>query len=97
MGGHGDKWKIPSPDIYKIENYPELKKFQERLAKEGLKDPWLRNYAWRFQPFFQTFGQRAALLLTGWKIGVPLFLLHISFDHFWGYAKKGHEDNEKHH
>lgn len=46
--GHGSSMKIPSPDIYKVEDVPELKLVQEKLAKHGLKDPWLRNEVWRY-------------------------------------------------
>ncbi|XP_052813628.1 NADH dehydrogenase [ubiquinone] 1 beta subcomplex subunit 3-like [Mya arenaria] len=48
MGG-GTKMNIPDYKIYKVEDVPELKRFQERMAKEGLKDPWLRNHVWKYQ------------------------------------------------
>lgn len=51
MGGHGhghehghhhEPYKVPSPDIYKVENASELVYLREELAKRGLKDPWIR-------------------------------------------------------
>lgn len=47
MGGHGhgdhhEEYKVPKPEIYKVEDAPELLYVKEELAKRGLKDPWLR-------------------------------------------------------
>lgn len=47
MGGHDHKhdhapYKVPSPDIYKVENAEELMYLRDELAKRGLKDPWIR-------------------------------------------------------
>ena len=39
---HVEKFKSPDYKIYKVENAPYLVETQERLAKLGLKDPWLR-------------------------------------------------------
>lgn len=52
IGGHTDlrKLKIPHYTEYQVtkENTPELVAFRERLAREGLKDPWMRNYVFMF-------------------------------------------------
>lgn len=40
--GHGEPYKVPHPSIYKIDNIPKLVEVQESLARQGLKDPWLR-------------------------------------------------------
>lgn len=40
--GHGDPYKVPDASIYKVENVPELLEVKEALARQGLKDPWLR-------------------------------------------------------
>lgn len=48
MGGHGDHhghhapYTVPKPEIYKIENAPQVQETQKALAKRGLKDPWAR-------------------------------------------------------
>ena len=44
MGGHhhGPPYIVPDWTKYKIENAPELLDVQEKLAKSGLKNPWLR-------------------------------------------------------
>lgn len=40
--GHGEPYKVPDPSIYKVENTPQLLEVKEALARQGLKDPWLR-------------------------------------------------------
>lgn len=40
--GHGDPYKVPDASIYKVENAPKLLEVQEALARQGLRDPWLR-------------------------------------------------------
>lgn len=42
--GHGSTYKVPKDHtIYKVnEKYPTLINLEKRLAKEGLKDPWIR-------------------------------------------------------
>lgn len=49
MGGHGHghdhhhaPYKVPSPNIYKVDNTPELVYLRDELMKRGLKDPWIR-------------------------------------------------------
>lgn len=39
---HVGEFKAPDWRIYKVENAPELLEVQEKLARRGLKDPWLR-------------------------------------------------------
>lgn len=51
-GGGGQPVEIPDYKIYsnKADKIPELAKHQQRLAALGLKDPWIRNEVWKFQP-----------------------------------------------
>lgn len=43
MGGHHHhEIKVPDYKIYKIENAPPLMQVRDALARQGLKDPWLR-------------------------------------------------------
>uniref|UniRef100_A0A834U7E2 NADH dehydrogenase [ubiquinone] 1 beta subcomplex subunit 3 n=2 Tax=Vespula pensylvanica TaxID=30213 RepID=A0A834U7E2_VESPE len=101
MGGHGhghDTIKIPSSDCYKIENSPALVKFQERLASEGLEDPWLRNEAWRYHPDYKTKTQRVlTYCLRGWKIGIPAFLITVGIEQLLALNKKDDHDHGDHH
>lgn len=85
MGGgdhhhHHKPYIVPDASIYKIENAPELLRVQEKLAKDGLKDPWLRNEVWRYErKHWGTFASRAAgYFLRGAKLGIPAFLITIA-------------------
>lgn len=99
MGGHGHQpYKIPNPDIYKVEDVPELKRVQEELAKRGLKDPWLRNYVWRYQKTRTPFMRALVTLTRGWRIGVPAFLITIAVEQYFGidYTGHGHHGDDHH-
>ncbi|CAH8442191.1 unnamed protein product [Dicrocoelium dendriticum] len=48
-GGDAIDWKCPDWREYKLD-HPELQKHVKSLAAKGLKDPWIRNYAWHFSP-----------------------------------------------
>jgi len=51
-GHHGPAYKIPDYKIYKVEDVPHLVTVRDALAKQGLKDPWLRNHVWKYgQPY----------------------------------------------
>ena len=48
MGG-APKLTVPDWKTQTVGDHtPELKEIQRRLAMRGLKDPWLRNEAWRY-------------------------------------------------
>ncbi|XP_072764593.1 NADH dehydrogenase [ubiquinone] 1 beta subcomplex subunit 3 [Anoplolepis gracilipes] len=97
MGGHkGQPYKIPSPDIYKVEDVPQLKCVQEELAKKGLKDPWLRNHVWRYQSTQPPLIRGLVCLTRGWKLGIPAFLVTIAVEQYFGIDYHGHHD-EGHH
>ncbi|KAK4469483.1 hypothetical protein MN116_007030 [Schistosoma mekongi] len=42
-------WKCPDWKSYTLD-HPALQEHVKNLAKLGLKDPWIRNYAWRYSP-----------------------------------------------
>jgi len=48
--GHGPPYVVPDAKIYKVADVPQLLRIQNILASEGLKDPWLRNYVWKYDP-----------------------------------------------
>ncbi|KAG5871533.1 hypothetical protein JTB14_023958 [Gonioctena quinquepunctata] len=84
MGGHGhghhDPYTIPDYKIYKVADVPELVATQKALAAQGLKDPWLRNEVWRYDP--KEWGTEKTRLrpvfLRGFKYGFGAFLLTIA-------------------
>ncbi|XP_033219407.1 NADH dehydrogenase [ubiquinone] 1 beta subcomplex subunit 3 [Belonocnema kinseyi] len=77
--GHGPPYKVPSHEIYKWEDVPELKKMQEKLAKLGLKDPWARNEVWRYHKGYGTQLSRGLnCLFRGWRVAIPAFIITIA-------------------
>ena len=52
MGGDGPKFQVPDWRIYgpKVDEIPLLREHKAKLAVHGLKDPWIRNEAWKFMP-----------------------------------------------
>lgn len=102
MGGHGHGHepliKIPDPSIYKVENVPELKRVQEELAKKGLKDPWLRNYVWRYQSTTNYVPRVVVALTRGMRIGFPAFLITIAVEKYFGidYSHHGSHGDSHH-
>lgn len=97
MGGHKfQPYKMPDPDIYKVEDVPELKRVQEELAKKGLKDPWLRNHVWRYHGTQSQFMRILVCLTRGWRVGVPAFLLTIGIEQYFG-IDYGHEHHDESH
>nr|XP_014088616.1 NADH dehydrogenase [ubiquinone] 1 beta subcomplex subunit 3 [Bactrocera oleae]XP_036231678.1 NADH dehydrogenase [ubiquinone] 1 beta subcomplex subunit 3 [Bactrocera oleae]XP_036231679.1 NADH dehydrogenase [ubiquinone] 1 beta subcomplex subunit 3 [Bactrocera oleae]XP_036231680.1 NADH dehydrogenase [ubiquinone] 1 beta subcomplex subunit 3 [Bactrocera oleae]XP_036231681.1 NADH dehydrogenase [ubiquinone] 1 beta subcomplex subunit 3 [Bactrocera oleae] len=101
MGGHGhsEPYKVPHPSIYKVENIPKLREVQEALARQGLKDPWLRNEVWRYEPSkMGTHASRArAFFLRGLLWGSIAAAIHIGSE--YAFSSKddhghGHGDGE---
>lgn len=92
MGGHdghhhAPAYKVPNASIYKVEEVPQLLEVQNKLARRGLKDPWLRNEVWRYNPQqFSTHANRARkFFLRGFGIGFAAFLVTIGIEHLTGY------------
>jgi hypothetical protein len=52
LGGHHEEpYEVPHYTTYNdYKKCPELVAHEERLARLGLKDPWIRNYAHNFDP-----------------------------------------------
>ncbi|XP_044264121.1 NADH dehydrogenase [ubiquinone] 1 beta subcomplex subunit 3 [Tribolium madens] len=85
MGGHGhghghEPYTVPDYKIYKVEDVPELMSTKRALACQGLKDPWLRNEVWRYNPKeFGTEKSRFRLFFyRGFRTGFAAFLITIA-------------------
>ncbi|KAL1494221.1 hypothetical protein ABEB36_009849 [Hypothenemus hampei] len=85
MGGHGHghhepPYTIPDYRIYKVSDAPKLVLIEKALAAKGLKDPWLRNEVWRFDP--KNVGTTSQKLKTtfgrGLKLGIVAFVLTVA-------------------
>lgn len=74
--GHHAPYVIPDYRIYKVADCPKLVAVEKSLAAQGLKDPWLRNEAWRYH---KGFGTRAEMIkmtfFRGFKYGFAAFVL----------------------
>ncbi|XP_031847014.1 NADH dehydrogenase [ubiquinone] 1 beta subcomplex subunit 3 [Nomia melanderi] len=95
--GHGPLPEIPSPDIYKVENCPKLKAVQDELAKQGLKDPWLRNEVWRYQN--SRIPRKKQLLIAntrGMALGFAAFLITIGIEKYFGIDYNSHHGDGHH-
>ncbi|KAK0085968.1 hypothetical protein PV325_004164 [Microctonus aethiopoides] len=107
MGGHGHEppYKVPSPDHYKLEDAPELLKYQQKLAKIGLKDPWIRNHIWRYDKKYGTITSRWFwLMIRGVPTGLAAFGLTLAIEnalgidyHPWLHEHNDHGHGEKSH
>ncbi|CAN2389150.1 NADH dehydrogenase (ubiquinone) 1 beta subcomplex [Pristimantis euphronides] len=89
--GHG-KMHMPDYKIWKIEGTP-LEKVQERLAKQGLKNPWLRNEAWRYMGDFSKPITLSQVLFKGFKWGFAAFVVALGVE----YALFPPKKNGSHH
>ncbi|XP_063069581.1 NADH dehydrogenase [ubiquinone] 1 beta subcomplex subunit 3 [Engraulis encrasicolus] len=81
MGGdHGHKVALPDYKVWKYEGTP-LETVQQRLAKRGLRDPWLRNEAWRFTGQFGVPVKLSDVLLRGFKKGFVAFAVCLAVEY----------------
>ncbi|XP_028606930.1 NADH dehydrogenase [ubiquinone] 1 beta subcomplex subunit 3 [Podarcis muralis] len=83
--GHGHehgpvKVEYPDPKVWKVEGTP-LQDIQERLARRGLKDPWLRNEAWRYMGTFAKPVTIMDVLRKGFKWGFTAFVVALAVEY----------------
>ncbi|XP_060639306.1 NADH dehydrogenase [ubiquinone] 1 beta subcomplex subunit 3 [Anolis sagrei] len=84
--GHG-KMELPDYKMWKIEGTP-LEVVQERLARRGLKDPWLRNEAWRYMGGFAKPVTLMDVFGKGFKWGFAAFVVSIAIEYAFFPPKK---------
>jgi NADH dehydrogenase (ubiquinone) 1 beta subcomplex subunit 3 len=92
-------FKAPSWTKFKVENAPELVDVEQRLAKLGLKDPWLRNEVWRYDPQCGAVSARPQLLRSagnGMKLGLILCIGTIILETAYGKLFGGKSDHHHH-
>ncbi|GAA51299.1 hypothetical protein CSKR_114036 [Clonorchis sinensis] len=89
-------WKCPDWRQYTLD-HPMLQKHVKRLSAKGLKDPWIRNYAWHFAPnVYQTPWQftKAKILVRaphGFALAVLLTIAIRGYEHFQKTSDVAHE------
>uniref|UniRef100_A0A914Y584 NADH dehydrogenase [ubiquinone] 1 beta subcomplex subunit 3 n=1 Tax=Panagrolaimus superbus TaxID=310955 RepID=A0A914Y584_9BILA len=94
MGGHGHhEPHIPNYQIYNnIQQCPDLVQHQQRLARLGLKDPWVRNYVWMYTKQMQKTQWQHFVKLCSWglKPGVAVAAGLIAVEETYSFFKHGH-------
>ncbi|CAH0403275.1 unnamed protein product [Chilo suppressalis] len=93
MGGHGHEppYKVPHYSQFQIKGIPELEELEKALAQKGLKDPWIRNEAWRYHPGFGTkWGRARNVFFRGFSIGLALTVLTVGIEKLAGSGGHGH-------
>ncbi|XP_073845603.1 NADH dehydrogenase [ubiquinone] 1 beta subcomplex subunit 3 [Musca autumnalis] len=98
--GHGAPYKVPDASTYKVEDVPKLVEVREALARQGLRDPWLRNEVWRYNA--KEFGTHASRLRTfmlrGFVLGLGLTAATVALETvFGGDDHHGHGHGEEGH
>ncbi|XP_032655391.1 NADH dehydrogenase [ubiquinone] 1 beta subcomplex subunit 3 isoform X1 [Chelonoidis abingdonii] len=83
--GHGhehghEKMELPDYKQWKIEGTP-LQDVQERLARRGIRDPWLRNEAWRYMGGFTKPVTVMDVLTKGFKWGFVAFVVALGIEY----------------
>merc|ERR1711955_65959 len=102
MGGDHGATKVPDWRSYKVADIPQLVEYEKLLAQKGLKDPWIRNEVWRFQPqYFGTQAQRWQMTaFRGIKLGFFVFLGVVAVEKLVGAVaapSHGHGHGHGHH
>merc|ERR1711944_20142 len=87
---------IPDYKKYKIDGIKELEWVQAELAKKGLKDPWIRNQAWRYMTWPGEAANWKGLLLRGFKPAAAMMLVTIAVDQLLGISKMRHPGDVHH-
>ena len=95
--GHGhehgpSKMELPDYKQWKIEGTP-LETVQEKLATQGLRDPWGRNEAWRYMGGFANKVSFVGALLNAFKWGFAAFVVAVGAEYYLESQKK----DKKHH
>ncbi|CAK1590812.1 unnamed protein product [Parnassius mnemosyne] len=101
MGGHGHEppYKVPHYSQFQTKGIPQLEELEQALAKKGLRDPWIRNEAWRYHPGFGTRGLRARkLFFRGFPLGLALTVATVAITELaGGKDDHGHGHGDEHH
>ncbi|XP_054167993.1 NADH dehydrogenase [ubiquinone] 1 beta subcomplex subunit 3-like [Oppia nitens] len=87
---------IPDYKQYRVNDIPQLLDVQKKLAARGLKDPWLRNEVWRYDP--KNWGTKTwriwGLVAPGLLYGFGLFLVVVVCEET---ILKDKDDHKSHH
>ncbi|CAD0205225.1 unnamed protein product [Chrysodeixis includens] len=93
MGGHGHAppYTVPNYKQFTIKGIPQLEELEKALEKKGLRDPWIRNEAWRYHPGFGTKWARARkAFFRGFPLGLGLAIITVGLEKM---LTKKHDDD----
>lgn len=98
--GHDHEVPVPIPDWrkYRVEDVPQLLQVQKALASKGLKDPWLRNEVWRYDPGFggSENVRLRAFFFRGFKWGLAAFVATVALEKIFGAHDNHHHEHQHH-
>ncbi|KAJ0171235.1 hypothetical protein K1T71_012785 [Dendrolimus kikuchii] len=97
--GHGPPYTIPPYTQFTHKGIPQLEELEKELAAKGLRDPWIRNEAWRYHPGFGTrWGRARRVFFRGLPLGAGLAVLTVAFERLTGGGDAhGHGHGDDHH
>ncbi|CAM4882819.1 unnamed protein product [Rotaria socialis] len=58
------EFRVPDWRSYKVDGIPELESYRSKLTNKGLRDPWIRNQVWLFDPKVGAYPQWRIVLRT---------------------------------
>ncbi|CAD5212832.1 unnamed protein product [Bursaphelenchus okinawaensis] len=95
--GHGHHEPFEVPHYTKFSNWdhiPQVVDHAKKLERLGLKDPWIRNFAHRYDPkigIHQTnWTVLKSFIFVGMKPGLAIAAGVIAIEEAYSYFKKGH-------
>ncbi|KRX22093.1 hypothetical protein T07_12163 [Trichinella nelsoni] len=98
--GHHEPFNVPNYKFFqKLETNAEFERYQQRLAKFGLKDPWLKNYAYLFdKKAFTTWQKMKCTVFSGFWVGLAYAAVAIVLTelHYSNQLKKKHQEGHDH-
>jgi len=110
--GHGDHahhdhhheppFRVPDYKEVKIDGIKDLDNHRQKLAAKGLRDPWIRNEAWRYNDYPGVAVNVWRTVFRGFKWAAGAMIITILADKFIGiggpikYAKDQHHHDEAH-
>lgn len=85
--------RIPDPAKYDklLAEHPHLVEWQNKMKAKGLKDPWLRNEAWRFDNnLWGTKWARYLFIFRTAKYGALAFAISLTYNTLMGITHDHH-------
>ncbi|KAI6242249.1 Complex I-B12 [Aphelenchoides fujianensis] len=99
--GHHEPFEVPHYSVYNNwQTSPELLAHQKRLGRLGLKDPWIRNTFFVYDPKLprvNRFQHMWHVMRPGFKPGLAMAAFVIACEEGYSLLKHGHTSWGGHH